>query len=188
MALWDAAYVVAFGKKAIRAAEYLDKADQIHPNHPETLLARVRIGLWLGDRMMLAWAKENAASVEAEATGLQMSAIRMFIEPEPDAEVGTLTAVAAHADTPPSARARIMQIVAERMALGGQVDEAWSALRAASAHTIDAIWFTHCPALARMTRVPAFMSLRSHVVARAAQVFEAENPSSPAFRSQKGPS
>jgi serine/threonine-protein kinase len=173
MALWDAAYVVAFGRHAARAAEYLDKADQIHPNHPETLLARVRIGLWLGDRIMLAWARENVASVEGTATALQMSALRMFIEPEPDEEVGTLTALAAHEDTPPAARARIMQLVAERMAIGGQVDDAWSALRAASAHAIDAIWFLQCPALDRMTRMPAFLSLRSHVAARAAQIFEA---------------
>jgi hypothetical protein len=137
------------------------------------LLARVRIGLWLGDRIMLAWARENVASVEGTATPLQMSALRMFIEPEPDEEVGTLTALAAHEDTPPAARARIMQLVAERMAIGGQVDDAWSALRAASAHAIDAIWFLQCPALDRMTRMPAFLSLRSHVAARAAQIFEA---------------
>ncbi len=176
MALWDAAYVVAFLKQAVRAAEYLDKADQVFPNHPETLLARVRIGLWLGDRMMLAWALENASGVEKNASAVQMAAVRMFIEPEPDEEIGTLTALAANMDTPPAARARIMQLVAERMALGGEVNEAWSALRAASAHAIDAIWFMHCPALARMTRVPAFASLRSHVAARAAQVFEAEAP------------
>ena len=176
MALWDAAYVVAFLKQAVRAAEYLDKADQVFPNHPETLLARVRIGLWLGDRMMLAWARENASAVEENSSAVQMAAVRMFIDPEPDEEIGTLTALAASVDTPPAARARIMQLVAERMAMGGQVNEAWSALRAASAHAIDAIWFMHCPALARMTRVPAFASLRSHVAARAAQVFEAEAP------------
>lgn len=174
MALWDAAYVVAFDKQSERAAEYLEKADRIHPAHPETLLARVRIGLWLGDRVMIAWARENLESVAAHGSAEQLSAIRLFLEPEPDEEVGSLTAWAAATDTPPAARARIMQMVAERMALGGQVDEAWSALRAASAHAIDAIWFAKCPALGRMTRVPAFMSLRSHVAARAAQVFESE--------------
>lgn len=173
IALWDAAYVVAFDKQAVRAAGYLDKADEIIMNHPETLLARVRIGLWLGDRMMLAWARENIPKVEINASLVQLAALRMFIEPEPDEEVGTLTAVAAASDTPPAARARIMQLVAERMAMGGQIDEAWSALRAASAHAIDAIWFAQCPALARMSRVPAFQSLRSHVAARASQVFEA---------------
>ncbi|MFW5740383.1 MAG: protein kinase domain-containing protein, partial [Myxococcota bacterium] len=172
IALWDAAYVVAFDKHAVRAAAYLDKADQIIANHPETLLARVRIGLWLGDRMMLAWARENIATLEGRASNIQMAALRMFIDPEPDEEVGTLTAIAANTDTPPAARARIMQLVAERMAMGGQVNEAWSALRAASAHAIDAIWFLRCPALARMSRVPAFTSLRSHVAARASQLFE----------------
>ena len=173
MALWDAAYVVAFDKQAVRAAGYLDKADEIVMNHPETLLARVRIGLWLGDRMMLAWARENIPKVEINASAIQLAALRMFIDPEPDEEVGTLTAIAAASDTPPASRARIMQLVAERMAMGGQIDEAWSALRAASAHAIDAIWFAHCPALARMARVPAFQSLRSHVAARASQVFQA---------------
>ena len=176
MALWDSAYVVAFDEQAVRAAEYLDKADQVCANHPETLLARVRIGLWLGDRMMLAWARENASSVESGASSAQLAAVRMFIEPEPDEEIGTLTALAASTDTPPASRARIMQLVAERMAMGGQVNEAWSALRAASAHAIDALWFMRCPALTRMNRVPAFTSLRSHVAARAAQVFEADAP------------
>ena len=175
-ALWDSAYVVAFQKQARRAAEFLDKADQVYPNHPETLLARVRIGLWLGDRMMLAWARENAESLQNQGSAVQAAAMRLFLEPEPDEEVGTLTAIAAHTDTPPAGRARLMQLVAERMAFSGQLDEAWSALRAASAHTIDAIWFNRCPALGRMTRVPAYLSLRSHVAARAAQVFEASEP------------
>ncbi|HQF25851.1 MAG TPA: protein kinase [Polyangiaceae bacterium] len=172
-ALWDAAYVEALCGHRARAAEYLDKADQVYLNHPETLLARIRIGLWMKERMMIAWARENMASVDGVATAFQSAAIRMFLEPEPDEEVGTLTALAAGEDTPLAARARIMQLVAERMAIGGMVDDAWSALRAASAHAIDAIWFMRCPVLERMASMPAFLSLRSHIAARAAQVFEA---------------
>jgi len=173
-ALWDSAYVVAYLKEARHAADFLDKADLVFPNHPETLLARVRIGLWLGDELLLSWAREHADALGHSAgSPIQAFAIRLFLEPEPDEDVGNLMAIAAHVETPPAGRARVMQFVAERMALAGQIDEAWSALRAASAHTVDAIWFQRCPALARMERLPAFLSLRSHVAARAAQVFEA---------------
>jgi tetratricopeptide (TPR) repeat protein len=174
-ALWDLAYVVALTQKNVQATIYLDQADAIIPNHPETLLARVRIGLWLNDKMMLAWVKEHASLLNHGQMNTAELCARMFIEPETDEAIGALTAIAACAETPTSTRVRIMQMVAERMALGGKIEEAWSALRAASAHTIDAIWFQHCPALARMSRIPAFISLRSQVTTRAAQVFDPQH-------------
>lgn len=176
MALVHSAYAFAMTGQPARAIEQLAKADEISELHPETVLARLRVSLWLGDRKQLALARSQVEQVKASLPSLHMNMLSLFHDTEPDVAIGALTAYAASEDTAPAARAQIMLLVAERMAMGGQIDEAWSALRAAAPHTVDALWFDKCPGISRLNRLPAFVALRSHVSARAAQVFDSDLP------------
>ncbi len=180
-AMWDSAYALALVNQKSRATYFLDRADTVCENHPETILARMRIGVWTGDRLMLAWARENMSKLAFQPCSLQESSLGLFYEAEPDAPLGTVMAIAASNDAPPALRGQLMQLVAERLAVGGELDEAWSALRTASAHTIDALWLQRCPPLGRLARMPAFLSLRAHVTARVGEMF---NPTD----SKDGPS
>jgi len=175
-AMWDSAYVLALVNQKSRATYFLERADTVCENHPNTVLARMRIGAWTGDRLMVAWAREAMTKLAFQPGTTQAPALGLFSESEPDAQVGTLMAMAASTETPPLLQGHLLQLVAERLAIGGEIEEAWSALRAASAHTIDALWFQRCPPLGRLARMPAFLSLRAHVTARAEQLFDTPGP------------
>lgn len=171
-AMWDNAYALALINQKSRAAYFLDRADTVCENHPETILARMRIGIWTGDRLLLAWARESMGKLAFTPCSTQGSSLGLFYEPEPDVQVGAVMAIAASNETPPLLRGHLMQLVAERLAADGELDEAWSALRAASAHSMDALWLQRCPPLGRLARMPAFLSMRAHVTARVSQLFD----------------
>ena len=170
-AIWAYAITLALIGQVSRALDQLDRADFVHEDHPGTITARLRIATWQGDRQSVARAREAVSRCDPSDSSLDAIILHLFIDMEPDRPVGALTAFAASADSPSALRGRVMQVVAERMALSGYVDEAWSALRAAAPHSIDALWFNRCPALSRMTRMPAFLTLRSQVAHRASLVF-----------------
>lgn len=177
-ALWTAALTHGLTGNPQQAYELLDRADFFVEDHPATLGARVRIAIWNGDRQMLAATHAAALSTRFPSGHLETSLARLFLDPEPDNEIGALTAYAAAPEAPPYCRGQVMQAVAERTAMGGMLEDAWSALRAAAPNSMDATWFQRCPAIARLSRKPAFLTLRAQVAARAENVFAPfESPS-----------
>jgi len=177
IALWAAAITRGLTGHPQQAYEFLDRADFFVEDHPATLGARVRIAIWNGDRQMLAATHTAALAMRFPSGHLETSIARLFLDPEPDNEIGALTAYAAAPEAPPYCRGRVMQAVAERTAMGGMLEDAWSALRAAAPNSMDATWFQQCPALGRLSRKPAFLTLRAQVAARASHVFEPESSS-----------
>ncbi len=188
VAFWAASYAMGLHGEPGKAYELLDRADAFVARHPATVAARLRIAIWNGDRSMLASTHGAVSPAMLPSDHLHTSMARLVLDPEPDQEIGALTAYAASPDAPPYCRGRVMQAVAERAALGGMTEDAWSAIRAAAPNSIDAVWFLRCPALVRLARTPAFLSLRSHVAARAAQVFAPPGASSRSSGSPFSPS
>ncbi|MBI5533246.1 MAG: protein kinase [Deltaproteobacteria bacterium] len=172
-AIWSAAITMGLVGQTETAYQYLDRADFVCENHPATLSTRLRIAFWHGDRGEIARAHDDAIGADLDPGNIESTVVRLYTEPEPDREIGALTAYAASPDSPPMQRGRIMQVVAERIVMSGHVEEAWSALRAAAPHSIDALWLLRCPALVRMTRTPAFLALRTQVSQRAKAIFDA---------------
>jgi serine/threonine-protein kinase len=171
-AIWTAALTLGMTARTQEAFHYLDRADFIIENHPTTLSTRLRVAFWHGERRAIAQAHDAAVGADLDPDEIEAIIVGLFIDPEPDREVGALTALAASPRSPPALRGRLMQLAAERIVMSGHVEEAWSALRAMAPHSIDVHWFKHCPALLRMTRMPAFLSLRAQVSSRAAAIFE----------------
>lgn len=169
-AMWTAAFTYGLIGQPAGAFRCLDRADQAVPNHPITVAHRLRIALWHGDRKALAQAQDSTCADGAPSDTWSL-VVRLFVEPEPGHEIRALTAFAASEGAPPALRGWLMQAVAERMVMSGQIQDAWTALRAAAPHSVNVIWFNRCPALARMTRMPAFLTLRSQIGQRASQLF-----------------
>jgi serine/threonine-protein kinase len=178
-ACWGAAALAALVGQSDKALEMLARADRVVELHPSAVVMRLRVALWSGDRDAVAAARALAARMILPKASLESYIARLFLEAEPDREIGAITAVAASADTPAWLRGRLMQLVAERCALAGRTDEAWAALRAAAPNSVDTLWFHRCPALARLTRMPAFLTLRTQVARQARLVFDATVPGSP---------
>jgi eukaryotic-like serine/threonine-protein kinase len=170
-AIWVLATTYGMSGEAQAAYELLDRADFVQENHPRTLSTRLRIAYWNADRKAIAQAHDQAVAADLDAGDVEASIVGMFVDPQPEPEIGALTAYAASPECPPMLRGTMMQLVAERIAMSGHVEEAWSAIRAAAPHSIDALWFNKCPALNRMARMPAFVSLREQVSQRAKLIF-----------------
>jgi serine/threonine-protein kinase len=169
---WDAAYASAIVGDHDRSLNYLTHADSVFPNHPRTVIARLRIASWMADHQRLVQAREAASRCNVPAQSLDETVLHLFLEAEPDRQIGALTAIAAAKNAPAVVRYRLMQLVAERALLSGLVDEAWSAVRSVAPDTIDWLWFSRCPSLDRLRRDTQFITILASIQSKAAQVFE----------------
>ncbi|MEO8878577.1 MAG: hypothetical protein ABI461_23510, partial [Polyangiaceae bacterium] len=139
-------------------------ADERARDRSEPALLRMRIAVWRGKDDLVKDARQRAGRAIRDAKGSNGVLLRLFHAEDHKTSVEPAQALAMTAGIAPRARAHIHSLLAERLALAGDIRGATASVKAArDAGLLDLLWLEKCTALDGLRLRADFTSLVSDV-------------------------